>query len=70
MRTTKVGCTLSRVHHTVLHFDIKGDKIWLQQNTTDVDVGQELMDAGIPKEDIVLGLQPAYKRPYTGYGVA
>jgi hypothetical protein len=24
----------------------------------------------IPKEDIVLGLHPAYKRPYTGYGVA
>jgi hypothetical protein len=27
---------LSRVYHTVLHFDIKGDKIWLQQNTTAV----------------------------------
>jgi hypothetical protein len=25
---------------------------------------------GIPKEDIVLGLHPPYKRPYTGYGVA
>ncbi|MGD1905471.1 MAG: XisI protein [Leptolyngbyaceae cyanobacterium] len=61
---------LSRVYHTVLHFDIKEGKIWLQQNTTDVDVGQELIDVGIPKEDIVLGLHPAYKRPYTGYGVA
>ena len=61
---------LSRVYHTVLHFDIKNGKIWLQQNTTDVDVAQELIDMGIPKEDIVLGLHPAYKRPYTGYGVA
>ena len=61
---------LSRVYHTVLHFDLKDGKIWLQQNTTDVDVGQELMDLGVPKEDIVLGLHPAYKRPYTGYGVA
>ncbi|PZO37604.1 MAG: hypothetical protein DCF17_15660 [Shackletoniella antarctica] len=25
---------------------------------------------GVPKEDIVLGLHPVYKRPYTGYGVA
>ncbi|HEY9634248.1 MAG TPA: element excision factor XisI family protein [Coleofasciculaceae cyanobacterium] len=24
----------------------------------------------MPKEDIVLGLHPPYKRPYTGYGVA
>jgi len=61
---------LSRVYHTVLHFDIKDGKIWLQQNTTDIDVGQELIDMGIPKEAIVLGLHPAYKRPYTGYGVA
>jgi hypothetical protein len=61
---------LKRVYHTVLHFDIKDDKIWLQQNTTDIDVGQELQDMGVPKDDIVLGLHPAYKRPYTGYGVA
>lgn len=61
---------LSRVYHTVLHFDIKDGKIWLQQNTTDIDVGQELIEMGVPKEDIVLGLHPAYKRPYTGYGVA
>ncbi len=62
--------SLNRVYHTVLHFDIKNGKIWLQQNTTDIDVGQELQDMGIPKEDIILGLHPAYKRPYTGYGVA
>ncbi|MEO0430899.1 MAG: XisI protein [Cyanobacteria bacterium J06656_5] len=61
---------LSRIYHTVLHFDIKDGKIWLQQNTTDIDIGQELTDMDIPKEDIILGLHPAYKRPYTGYGVA
>jgi len=49
--------------------DIKDGKIWLQQNTTDIDVGQELIEMGIPQEDIVLGLHPPYKRPYTGYGV-
>jgi len=61
---------LDRVYHTVLHFDIKDGKVWLQQNTTDSDVGQELIDMGVPKDDIVLGLHPPYKRPYTGYGVA
>lgn len=61
---------LDRVYHTVLHFDIKNGKVWLQQNTTDADVGEELVEMGVPKEDIVLGLHPAYKRPYTGYGVA
>ncbi|MHC5732600.1 MAG: element excision factor XisI family protein, partial [Nostoc sp.] len=46
------------------------DKIWIQQNMTDVDLAQELLEMGVPKDDIVLGLQPPYKRPYTGYGVA
>lgn len=31
------GQGLNRVYHTVLQFDIKDIKIWLQQNTTDID---------------------------------
>jgi hypothetical protein len=61
---------LERIYYTVLHFDIKDGKIWLQHNATDVDVGQELVEMGIDREDIVLGLHPSYKRPYTSYGVA
>jgi hypothetical protein len=61
---------LSRVYHSIMHFDIKNGKIWIQQNATDVDLAQELVEMGMSKEDIVLGLQPPYKRPYTGYGVA
>jgi len=60
---------LTRVYYTVLHFDIRSGQIWLQQNTTDSDVGEELVAMGVPREDIVLGLQPPYKRPYTKYGV-
>jgi hypothetical protein len=67
----KVGWNgLSRVYRTVIHFDIKDGKIWIQQNMTDADVAQELVEMGVPKENIVLGLHPPYKRPYTGYGVA
>ncbi|MEN9517507.1 MAG: hypothetical protein RLZZ381_95 [Cyanobacteriota bacterium] len=61
---------LERVYYTVLHFDIKDGKIWLQHNATDIDIGQELVDMGIEREDIILGLHPPYKRPLTGYGVA
>jgi XisI protein len=53
-----------------MHFDIKAGQVWIQQNMTDVDVAEELVEMGVLKEDIVLGLPPAYKRPYTGYGVA
>ncbi|BCL38015.1 XisI protein [Nostoc sp. MS1] len=61
---------LKRVYNCFIHLDIKDGKIWIQRNMTEVDIAQELVDMGVPKEDIILGLHPPYKRPYTGYGVA
>jgi hypothetical protein len=37
---------------------------------TDSDVAEELMNQGVQREDIVLGLQPAYKRQLTGYAAS
>lgn len=59
---------LKRVYNCFIHLDIKNGKIWIQRNMTEADLAQELVESGIPKEDIVLGLHPAYKRPLTGYG--
>ncbi len=61
---------LKRIYNCFIHIDIKDGKIWIQRNMTEADLAQELVEMGVPKEDIVLGLHPAYKRPYTGYGVA
>jgi XisI protein len=61
---------LNRVYHSVMHFDIKDGKIWIQQNMTDIDLAEELVEMGVKKENIIFGLQPPYKRFYTGYGVA
>ncbi len=61
---------LKRVYNCFIHLDIKDGKIWIQRNMTEVDIARELVEMGVPKEDIVLGLHPPYKRPYTGYGVA
>jgi hypothetical protein len=55
---------LKRVYRCIIHFDIKDEKIWLQQNLTDQNPVQELVAMGVAREDIVLGLQPAYKRQY------
>ena len=59
---------LKRIYHCFIHFDIKDGKIWIQRNMTEADLAQDLTDMGIPKEDIIIGLHPPYKRPYTGYG--
>jgi XisI protein len=59
-----------RIYRCVMHFDIKDGKIWLQQNLTDRDPAEELVKMGVPKGDIVLGLQMPSKRLYTDYDVA
>ena len=61
---------MKRVYHCFIHLDIQDDKIWIQRNMTEADLAQELLEMGVPKDDIILGLHPPYKRPYTGYGVA
>ncbi|MCW6038607.1 XisI protein [Spirulina subsalsa FACHB-351] len=61
---------LEYVHACFLHLDIKEGKIWIQRNRTETDVAEALVEMGVAKSDIVLGLHPPYKRPYTGYGMA
>lgn len=56
-----------RVYGCVLHIDIKDDKIWIQQNMTEMKVAQELVNRGIKKESIVLGFQVPEVRQYTEY---
>jgi XisI protein len=52
------------------HFDIKDGKVWIQQNRTDIEVGDELIARGIPKSDIVIGFLPVEMRSTSGYAVA
>jgi hypothetical protein len=54
----------------LFHFDIKNEKIWIQQNNTEELVADYFTERGVPKSDIVLGFQPEYARPYTGFATA
>lgn len=58
-----------RVFGPVMHFDIKDGKIWIQWNGTEEEVGQRLIEMGVPKHDIVVGFHPPYMRKYTDYAV-
>jgi hypothetical protein len=58
-----------RVHGTVVHIDIIDGKVWIQHDGTNRPVAEELMAAGIPPEDIVLGFHPSDVRPFTGFAV-
>ncbi|AFZ60007.1 XisI protein [Anabaena cylindrica FACHB-243] len=53
----------------VLHLDIKNGKIWIQYNGTEIDIANELVKLGVPKEDIVLAFHEPLVRQYTGFAV-
>jgi hypothetical protein len=59
-----------RVHGCLIHIDIVGDKIWIQQDGTEDGVALDLLDAGIPHDRIVLGFRHPDIRPYTDFAVA
>ena len=55
------------VHYTVFHFDILDNKVWIQENRTDVKIDEELIEAGIAAKDICSGMEhPAMRRLVEG----
>ena len=59
-----------RVHGCLVHIEIINDKIWIQRDGTEQGIANELVNAGIPKENIVLGFHPTEVRHYTEYAVS
>ncbi len=59
-----------RVYHPMMHFDIINGKVWLQVNNTDRELTDELIELGVPREDIVLAFHPKNIRQYTGFAVS
>jgi len=59
-----------RVHGSVIHIDIINGKIWIQHDGTNRAVAEALVEAGIPREAIVLGFHPADVRKHTDFAVA
>lgn len=60
-----------RIRGCLIHIDIKADgKIWIQHDGTEEGIANELVEMGVPNEDIVLAYHAPYKRKYTGFAVA
>jgi hypothetical protein len=59
-----------RMYGTIVHVDICDGRIWIQYDGTEEGVATELVDAGIPRECIVLGFREPELRKYTGFAAA
>ena len=59
-----------RIYGCVLHLDLKDDKIWIQHDGTEGGIANELVEQGVPKNDIVLAFQSLFKRQFSGFAVS
>ncbi len=59
----------SRIFGPLIHIDILNNKIWIQYDGTEVGIANELVDLGVPKEDIVLAYHAPIMRQYDGFAV-
>jgi hypothetical protein len=57
------------LHSTPIHLSLIDDKIWIQYDDTEEGIATDLLKAGVPKEDIVLGFRHPKVRKYTSFAV-
>lgn len=58
-----------RVHGSLIHVDIIGGKFWIQRDGTEYGIAQELLDAGVPRDHIVLAFYVPEIRRQSGFAV-
>jgi hypothetical protein len=59
-----------QVHGCIFMSRLSTDKIWIHRDGTEDGIAGELLEAGIPKERIVLGFKSPRMRKHTGFAVA
>ena len=59
-----------RLHGCIVHLELIDNKIWIHEDGTDYGVATDLVAAGVPKENIVLGFKTPRLRSLTGFAVA
>jgi hypothetical protein len=58
-----------RIYGCVIQMDIINEKIWIQHNGTEIDFAEELVQLGVPKQDIVIGFHTPFIRKMTEYAI-
>jgi hypothetical protein len=59
-----------RIYGVIVHVDLKEDKIWVQRDGTEIGIANQLIAAGVPKQDIILGFYAPYKRSLTEFATS
>lgn len=55
------------IQNIIIYLCLKNGKVWVEEDATDLCIVDELLLAGIPQSDIVLGFQHPSKRGLTEF---
>lgn len=58
-----------RIQHIIMYLCIKNGKIWVEEDATNLCIVDDLLAAGIPQTDIVLGFHHPRKRNLTEFAI-
>ena len=58
-----------RIYGTLIHLDIINQKIWIQEDGTEEGVANELVNLGIPHQQIVLAFKTLERRKITDFAI-
>ncbi|MGH9842658.1 MAG: XisI protein [Blastocatellia bacterium] len=59
-----------RTSASTVYVRIRDGKIWIEEDWTEDGIATDLLDAGVPNDDIVLAFQPPDMRQYTEFAAA
>jgi hypothetical protein len=56
-----------QIYGCPIHVDIKDNKFWIQRDFTEEGIASQLLEAGVSKENIVLGFRSPFNRQFTDF---
>lgn len=59
-----------RITGMTVYVRIQGNKFWIEEDWTENGIATDLVNAGVPKEDIVLAFHEPEMRQHTAFAVA
>ncbi len=59
-----------RAHYIIFHLRLKDGKVWIEWDGIEYGIAHDLIEAGIPKEDIVMAFLEREPKPLTELAAA
>ncbi len=58
---------MQRIFNVIIHIEIRQNLVWIERNNSSIEIGEILVEQGVPRNQIVLAFHAPYKRGLHGY---